>query len=399
MSAVAIIVAAGRGLRAGGEVPKQYQLLGGRPVIAHTLERFLAHEDITSVVPVIHEADRALYAAAVQDLTSTNLASTKLREPSIGAATRQASVRAGIETAAATGAEIVLIHDAVRPFVPGDLIGRAVAAARHFGAAVPGVPVDDTVVEIAGEMVAGIPPRAALKAVQTPQAFRLSLIAECHRRAQQDGREDFTDDGSLVRAYGYEVHVFPGDRGNGKLTSAADIAAAERRMASADALVTRVASGFDVHAFGPGDHVWLGGVRIPYGQGLVGHSDADVALHALTDAVLGTLADGDIGMHFPPSDPAWKGASSDLFLAFAVAKVRDAGGVVDHLDVTIVCEAPKIGPHRDAVRARIAAICDLVPEQVSVKATTTERLGFTGRGEGISALATATIRLPAARPR
>lgn len=389
MRICAVVVAAGRGHRAGGGLPKQYRPIGGRTVLAHTLGAFLHHPDIDGVVTVIHPDDMTLYASATAGLDGTRLAG-----PAMGGATRQASVRAGVEAALAAGAEIVLVHDAARPFASPALIDRAIAAARAHGAAVPGVPVADTIVQVEGGRITGALPRPSLRAVQTPQAFRAALLAECHARADREGLAEFTDDGSLVRHYGHDVHVFEGEGANMKLTERGDFEEAARRLAPERRLVPRVGTGFDVHAFGEGDHLWLGGLRVSFERGLVGHSDADVALHALTDAILGALADGDIGHHFPPSDPQWKGAASDRFLAFAAERVRERGGEIGFLDLTVICEAPKVGPLREAMRSRIAGICLVPVERVSVKATTTERLGFTGRREGIAAMANATVMLP-----
>jgi 2-C-methyl-D-erythritol 4-phosphate cytidylyltransferase/2-C-methyl-D-erythritol 2,4-cyclodiphosphate synthase len=390
MTTCAVLVAAGRGQRAGGGLPKQYRPLAGRPVLARTLEAFLAHPEVDRVLVVIHPDDAPLYEGALAGLDAV-----KVLPPVPGGATRQASVRAGAAAAVAAGAEIVLVHDAARPFASPALVARAVAAARRHGAAVPAVPVTDTIVQVEDgtRVVAGLE-RGALRAVQTPQAFRADLLAACHDRAAAKGAAEFTDDGGLVRHYGHPVHVFEGEATNMKLTDARDFDEAARRL-GAGVRVTRVGSGFDVHAFGEGDHVWLGGLEVPFERGLVGHSDADVALHALTDAILGALADGDIGHHFPPSDPQWKGASSDRFLAFAVERVTARGGEIVLLDLTVICEAPKVGPLREAMRARIAEICALPVTRVSVKATTTERLGFTGRREGIAAMASATLTLPA----
>ena len=389
MQVCAVIVAAGRGQRAGGGLPKQYRPIGERTVLAHTLSAFLDHPEIDGVLTVIHPDDMPLYRSAVARLDRP-----ALQAPAMGGATRQASVRAGVEAAARLGADLILVHDAARPFASHALIGRAVAAARHHGAAIPGIPVSDTIVQVADGRVAAALSRPALRAVQTPQAFRADILVACHARAAAEGLPDFTDDGSLVRHYGHAVHVFDGEAANMKLTEPGDFEEAARRLAPEQRLLTRVGSGFDVHAFGPGDHLWLGGVRVPFEAGLVGHSDADVALHALTDAILGALADGDIGTHFPPSDPQWKGAASDRFLAFAADRVRERGGEIVFLDLTIICEAPKVGPLREPIRARVAAICAVPVDRVSVKATTSERLGFTGRREGIAAMASATLMVP-----
>jgi 2-C-methyl-D-erythritol 4-phosphate cytidylyltransferase/2-C-methyl-D-erythritol 2,4-cyclodiphosphate synthase len=288
----------------------------------------------------------------------------------------------------------VLGHDAARPFATPGLIARAIEAARKTGAAVPGVPVADTVKRVDAEsLVEATLPREQLRLIQTPQAFAFTPLLEAHRRAAALGRDDFTDDAALAEWAGMKVNVFAGEPGNSKVTHEEDFMRAEAMLGNALGDV-RTGTGIDVHAFGPGNHVWLGGLKIPHTQTLTGHSDADVVLHALTDAILGALADGDIGSHFPPSDPQWKGAASDQFLAFAVERVKARGGRIAHLDVTIVCEAPKIGPHRDAMRTKIAELAGLSLDRVAVKATTSEKLGFTGRSEGIAAYATATVRLP-----
>ncbi|HVU39846.1 MAG TPA: bifunctional 2-C-methyl-D-erythritol 4-phosphate cytidylyltransferase/2-C-methyl-D-erythritol 2,4-cyclodiphosphate synthase [Xanthobacteraceae bacterium] len=383
----AVIVAAGRGQRVGGDIPKQYRTIAGRPVIRPTLEAFAGHAQIDVIQPVIHPADKDLFRGASSGLD-------KLRDPVAGGATRQISVRAGVQALAAHAPDLVLIHDAARPFLSADLIGRAISAGRQFGAAVPGVAIADTVKKIDdAAIVSETLDRSHLRTVQTPQAFGYPLIAEAHRRAEAEGRDDFTDDAALAEWAGHRVHVFAGEAGNVKLTTNEDFTRAELLHAASLADV-RIGNGFDVHIFADGDHVMLGGVRIPHTRGVSGHSDADVALHALVDAILGALAEGDIGQHFPPSDPQWRGASSDRFLAFACERVRARGGLIGNLDVTIVCEAPRVSPHRDAMRARIAEIAGIPAARVAVKATTSEKLGFTGRGEGIVAMATATVRLP-----
>ena len=382
----AIVVAGGRGLRAGSAMPKQYRIVAGEPVIRPSLQRFVTHAAIDAVQPVIHRDDEALFRSATVGLD--------MLPPVHGGTTRQGSVRAGMEALAARAPDIVLIHDAARPFLSDDLVTRAVAAGLASGAAVPAIAVADTVKRIdAGGRVIETVDRTGLRMVQTPQAFRYAKLLEAHRRAATAGRDDFTDDAALAEWAGQRVTVFEGEIANVKLTTNEDFARAEALRAAALSDV-RTGNGFDVHAFVDGDHVMLGGVRIPHSRGVTGHSDADVALHALVDAILGALAEGDIGLHFPPSDPQWKGASSDRFLAFACERVRARGGMIAHLDVTIVCEAPRVSPHRDAMRARIAAIAGIAVDRVAVKATTSEKLGFTGRGEGIFANATATVRLP-----
>jgi 2-C-methyl-D-erythritol 4-phosphate cytidylyltransferase/2-C-methyl-D-erythritol 2,4-cyclodiphosphate synthase len=385
-SVAAVVVAAGRGLRAGGGLPKQYRLLAGEPVVRSSLSLFAWHGEISAVQAVIHPDDRANYDKAAAGL--------RLLQPVAGGATRQASVRAGLEALSAAAPDIVLVHDAARPYCSTELVSRAIAACGRTGAAVPALEVTDTIKRVGTDgYVAGTVDRAPLRAVQTPQAFAFPALLEAHRRAAREGREDFTDDAALAEWAGLKVAVFTGESGNVKLTTDEDFAKAEaRRIASLTDV--RLGNGFDVHAFGDGDHIWLGGLRIPHDRGLTGHSDADVGLHALVDAILGALADGDIGKHFPPTDPRWKGAASDQFLKFAVERVAKRGGKIAHLDLTVICEAPKIGPHRDAIRQCIAEIADLSIERVAVKATTSEQLGFTGRKEGIAAIATATVRLP-----
>jgi 2-C-methyl-D-erythritol 4-phosphate cytidylyltransferase/2-C-methyl-D-erythritol 2,4-cyclodiphosphate synthase len=386
----AVVVAAGRGLRAGGDMPKQYRHLAGEPVIRTSLRLFAHHPEVAMVQPVIHPDDGARFGSAAGGL--------KLLAPVFGGTTRQASVRAGLEALAPSEPDLVLIHDAARPYASPALVSRAIAAAATTGAAVPVMPVADTVKSVdASGLIEGTLDRTKLRTVQTPQVFAFAPVLDAHRRAAATGREDFTDDAALAEWAGLKVAVFAGEAGNLKLTTPEDVARAERDHAAALADM-RTGSGFDVHAFAPGDHVMLGGVKIPHDCGVTGHSDADVALHALTDAVLGALAEGDIGVHFPPSDPQWRGASSDRFLAFAVERVRARGGRIAHLDLTIVCEAPRVGPHREAMRARIATIAGVEVDRVAVKATTSEKLGFTGRREGIAAMATATVRLPWSAP-
>ncbi len=383
----AVVVAAGRGERAGGDVPKQYRDIAGEPMIRPTLRAFLNHAQIGVVQPVINLSDERIYRAATAGLQ-------KLPAPVSGGATRQASVRAGLEVLAASAPELVLIHDAARPFLSGALIDRAIAAGKAAGAAVPGIVIADTVKAIDGAaIVVETLDRNRLRVVQTPQAFAFDLILDAHRRAAEAGLDSFTDDAALAEWAGHRVSVFEGETGNVKVTTNDDFARAEILHLASLADV-RTGNGFDVHAFADGDHIMLGGIRMPHSRGVTGHSDADVALHALVDAILGALAEGDIGTHFPPSDPQWKGASSDRFLAFACERVRARRGIIAHLDVTVVCESPRVSPHRDAMRTRIAAIAGIAVERVAVKATTSEKLGFTGRGEGIVAMATATIRLP-----
>jgi 2-C-methyl-D-erythritol 4-phosphate cytidylyltransferase/2-C-methyl-D-erythritol 2,4-cyclodiphosphate synthase len=388
INVAAVVVAAGRGERAGSGVPKQYREIAGVPIIRQSVLALLGVPAIRSIQPVVHPEDDGKFADALGGL--------KTLPPVSGGATRQASVLAGLEALVPRRPDVVLVHDAARPFASPSLIERAIVAGEK-GAAVPALAVTDTVKTVDNAFVTSTLDRNTLRTIQTPQAFRFDFLLEAHRKAAAAGRNDFPDDASLAEWAGMRVSVFEGEPENIKLTTPDDFLRAEANamMKLGD---VRVGSGYDVHTFGDGDHVMLGGVKIAHSRGVVGHSDADVALHALVDAILGALADGDIGVHFPPSDPQWRGASSDRFLKFAVDRVRARGGMIAHLDVTVVCEAPRIGPHRDAIRKRIAEIADLPLDRVAIKATTSEKMGFIGRGEGLTASATATIRLPWTRP-
>ena len=392
-SIAVLVVAAGRGTRVGGDQPKQYRPVLGIPLLTRTLAKLAAAVPEGHLRAVIHADDHPAYAAAVSALPS----GAKLGTPAIGGATRQQSVRHGLEALAADGISpetIVLVHDAARPFLSRELVTRAVESARSHGAAVPGLPLTDTVKQVAPSgRIHGSPDRASLRTVQTPQAFRFDVLLAAHRQAAEAGEYDLTDDAAVVERAGHAVYVFEGEKENVKLTTLEDFARAEARLLDRLGDI-RTGQGFDVHAFGPGDHVWLGGVKIPHEYGLEGHSDADVLAHAITDAILGALADGDIGAHFPPSDPRWKGAASSLFLADSVGRVKARGGMIAHVDATLICERPKIGPYREAIRENLAEVMAIAGSRVAVKATTSERLGFTGRGEGIATLATATVRLP-----
>ncbi len=389
-----LVVAAGRGVRAGGGVPKQFRPIAGVPLITRTLTSLLSADTKLRVVPVIHPDDQALFREAVL-LLSPDLRD-RVDAPVHGGATRQASVRAGLEAIAAghDRPDVVLIHDGARPFVSSALVGRAVEAARRHGAAVPGFAVTDTVkrIDIEG-WIGETLDRNRLRVVQTPQAFGFDLILDAHRRAARDAGGDLTDDAAVAEAAGHRVHIFEGEADNVKITTPLDFVQAETKL-TAMLPDVRIGQGYDVHAFVEGDHVWLGGVRIDHDRKLSGHSDADVVLHALTDALLGAIGDGDIGVHFPPSQEQWRGASSDRFLEDAAGRVRRRGGVIAHLDATIVCEAPKIGPHREAMRARVAAIAGITVDRVGIKATTSELLGFVGRRDGMAAWGLATVRLP-----
>ncbi|WP_116089764.1 bifunctional 2-C-methyl-D-erythritol 4-phosphate cytidylyltransferase/2-C-methyl-D-erythritol 2,4-cyclodiphosphate synthase [Sphingomonas crusticola] len=374
----ALIVAAGTGTRAGPELPKQYLPIAGKAVLAHAIDRLSAHPAISEIRVVIGAGQESLYRSAVGDRI--------VGAPIIGGATRRESVANGL--AAATG-EHILIHDAARPFLPGAVIDRLLGALEHSPGAVPVLPVADTLAHIGATLGATVS-RERLARVQTPQAFHTHAIRAAH--AAWDAAMEATDDAQIARAAGLAVATVEGSAALDKLTYPADFEAAERRLATD--MVSRTALGFDVHGFVAGDGLWLGGIRIPHDRALAGHSDADVALHALTDALLGTIGDGDIGTHFPPSDPQWRGASSDRFLIHARNLVAQQGGRIDHVDLTIICEEPKVGPHRAAIRTRVAELLGLQEAKISIKATTTERLGFTGRREGIAAQAAATVRLP-----
>jgi 2-C-methyl-D-erythritol 4-phosphate cytidylyltransferase/2-C-methyl-D-erythritol 2,4-cyclodiphosphate synthase len=378
---VALVVAAGSGSRVDDSLPKQYRKIAGKPLLAHALEA-LRHPLIDEVRVVIGPGQETLYADA--------LGADALPSPITGGATRQESVCNGLEAIeAAGGAAAVLIHDAARPFLPVCVLERLVAALAHDQAAVPVLPVVDSLARADGGLGESVD-RAGLVRVQTPQAFRFGTILEAHR--SWTGAPDATDDAQVARQHGISCATVEGDAMLEKLTYAEDFRRAEQRLGAP--MVTRTGLGFDVHALAAGEELWLGGLLIPHSKGLKGHSDADVVLHALTDALLGAAGAGDIGEHFPPTDPEWRGAASSRFVEHARDLILARGGRIDHADLTIICEAPKIGPHKQAMRERVAALLGLPLERISIKATTTERLGFTGRGEGIAAQAIATIRLP-----
>lgn len=375
----AIIVAAGRGTRAGGDQPKQWQVLAGRRVIDWTLERFLAAPGIDRIVLVLHRDDMGLIAPQPRVQITA------------GGDSRDASVRAGLALLEGQGVDQVLIHDVARPCTPDHVIADVLAALRHGPAAAPGLAVTDALWHGRDGHVTGVQPREGLYRAQTPQGFHYAALLAAHR-AHPGGA---ADDVEVARAAGIAVAITPGHADNLKITTAADFARAERILKRQGAdMDIRLGNGYDVHRFGPGDHVMLCGVRVPHGRGLVGHSDADVGMHAVTDAIYGALAMGDIGRHFPPSDPQWKGAASHIFLRHAVALAAEHGFRISNIDCTLVCEYPKIGPHAAAMQAAMAAIMGIDAARVSVKATTSERLGFTGREEGIAALATATLLAP-----
>lgn len=371
MQTAVIIVAAGRGSRMGGDVPKQWQMLSGKPVLAQTLAAFAGMR----VVLVIHPDDRARAEALGSGAMLVE-----------GGDTRGASVLAGLRALEGTGTDTVLIHDGARPLVSRALIDRLVAALATHVAAAPALMVTDALWRGAGGLVSGTVDRSGLHRAQTPQAFRFAPILAAHR-AHPGGA---ADDVEVARAAGLDVAIVEGEETNLKLTYPGDFARAEAILKGRN-MDVRLGNGYDVHAFCEGDHVWLCGVKVPHGKGLLGHSDADVGMHALTDAIYGALAEGDIGRHFPPSDPQWKGAASHIFLSHAIGLARSRGYDLGNCDVTLVCERPKIGPHATDMQAELARIMGVDAGRVSVKATTSERLGFTGREEGIAALATATL--------
>ncbi|AUW58599.1 bifunctional 2-C-methyl-D-erythritol 4-phosphate cytidylyltransferase/2-C-methyl-D-erythritol 2,4-cyclodiphosphate synthase [Sphingobium sp. SCG-1] len=378
---VAILVAAGKGTRAGGDLPKQYRQLAGRSVLSHALEALARHEAIHKIIIVIGSGEETAARAAVGAIGQDKISYT------IGGASRRKSVYAGLK--AVDAADHVLIHDAARPFLNMPVIDRLLEGLDTHDAAIPVLPVVDT---LAGgdQYLSEVVDRSGLYRIQTPQAFRYEVVRDAH--ARWSGPEEPTDDAQMVRALGINVKLVEGDLMLEKLTLPADFEHAERRLRGLyDA---RTGMGYDVHRLVAGEALWLCGVEVPHDKGLSGHSDADVALHALVDAILGALADGDIGSHFPPSDPQWRGAASSRFLEYARDLVNARGGAINHVDLTIICEAPKIGPHRDVMRARVAELLRININRVSIKATTTERLGFTGRGEGIAAQAIATLSMP-----
>ena len=393
MSVAALIVAAGRGSRAAGAGgPKQYWPIGGAPMLTRAIAAFASHPRIDDILVVIHPEDEALYRAASAPHAA------RLRDPVAGGARRQDSVRAGLEAFTNRAPSSVLIHDAARPFVPAALIDRVIEALSVHQGALPALPVTDSLKRAEGARVTGTVARESLWQAQTPQGFAFGPILAAHRAAaEREPRRDFTDNSAVAEWFGLDVALVEGAASNRKLTTAEDLRIADellQRQRGRDTGTIRVATGYDVHAFGPGDAVTLCGVSIPHPKKLVGHSDADVGLHALTDALLGAIAEGDIGVHFPPSDARWRGAASELFLKHAASLIEQRGGAIVHVDVTLICEGPRIGPYREQMRERIAAMIGLDAGQVSIKATTNEGLGFIGRSEGIAAMATATVSLP-----
>ena len=385
-----IIVAAGRGHRFGGEMPKEYLEVHQQPLVRHAVQAFLDHPAIDLILPVIHPDDADILANALGGLDYL--------EPVAGGAARQDSVRNGLEGLASSAPDYVLVHDAARPMVAPALIDRVIEALQDTSGVIPGIAVVDTLKRADDDgIITDTVSRDGLWRAQTPQGFKYADLLAAHRSAIG---QELTDDAAVMEASGYRVAVVLGDENNIKVTTPDDLMRMEEIMSddSAQAKLVRspsfrIGSGYDVHKLGPGDHVTLCGVKITSERALIGHSDADVALHAVTDAVFGAIADGDIGSHFPPTDSQWRGASSDQFFAYACERMRERGFELSNIDLTIICEKPKIGPHRDAMRARLAEIAQIDVSCVSVKATTTERLGFTGRGEGIAAEAVIIIEI------
>lgn len=379
-SIAAIVVAAGTGQRAKGDVPKQYRMLAGKPVLVRAIEAMGA---ASVVVPVIHPDHAERYAALGLP-----------HEPIVGGGRRQDSVLAGLQALATRRPDLVLIQDAARPLTSAAVVDAVVAALAEADGALPAVPVSDTIKRSPdARRILATEDRNALFAAQTPQGFRFPQILSAHLRASTQPRE-FTDDAAIAEWAGLNVVLTPGDSRNIKLTLPEDFDRAERLLGDGLRMETRIGQGYDVHPFGPGEHVTLGGVRVPHTQGLVGHSDADAGLHALCDAIYGALGEGDIGTYFPPSDPQWQGVASTIFLAHAAGLVAARGGRIVNLDLTLICEAPRIAPHVAAMRQAIAETCKIRSSRVAIKATTSEGLGFTGRQEGIAAMASASVEMP-----
>ncbi|WP_313802060.1 bifunctional 2-C-methyl-D-erythritol 4-phosphate cytidylyltransferase/2-C-methyl-D-erythritol 2,4-cyclodiphosphate synthase [Sphingobium sp.] len=381
---VALLVAAGQGSRAGGDIPKQFRLIGGKPVLAHAVDALARHPAIDDIVLVV--------GAGQESAAREALAGRPVAAIIQGADSRRGSVRAGLEHIASSGgAAHVLIHDAARPFIPDAVIDRLLCALADAPGAIPALPVADTLVRNENSLAGDVVDRDGLSRVQTPQAFHFDMILSAHRA--WDSAREATDDAQILRHCGGDIILVAGDERLEKLTYAEDFLRAEARLRAVRS--TRTGMGYDVHRLAANEELWLCGIRVPHERGLAGHSDADVAIHALVDALLGALAEGDIGSHFPPSDPQWRGVASSRFLEYAAERVAKRDGIIEHVDLTLICEAPKIGPYRQAMRSRIAEILGLSLDRVSVKATTTERLGFAGRREGIAAQAVATLSLPA----
>jgi 2-C-methyl-D-erythritol 4-phosphate cytidylyltransferase/2-C-methyl-D-erythritol 2,4-cyclodiphosphate synthase len=390
MSVVAVIVAGGSGLRAGGGLPKQYQLVGGKPVLRWTLEVFLSHPLVSKVQTVIGLGHESLFASATEGLSS-------LLKPVVGGGSRQDSCRSGIEACLNFDPQKILIHDAARPFLSQDLISNIIRELDHASAVIPGLPVADTMKYAPSGMIERTVDRASLWFVQTPQGFHYDKILAAHLKAKNDGQLSFTDDAAVAEYAGMRVQIVAGEQKNRKLTTAHDIDEADREHSTGrfeNLPDVRMGQGIDFHVFEKGNAVTLCGVKIPHTHKLKGHSDADVALHAITDAILGAIGEVDIGQHFPPSDKQWKGAPSSIFVAKAMELLAVRGGMLANVDLTILAEAPRIGPHLVAMKESLRDMLGIAVDRIAIKATTTEKMGAIGRKEGMSASAIATVRLP-----
>jgi 2-C-methyl-D-erythritol 4-phosphate cytidylyltransferase / 2-C-methyl-D-erythritol 2,4-cyclodiphosphate synthase len=390
MTVAAVIVAGGVGLRAGGEKPKQYQLIGGKPMIRWTLEAFLSHPAVKFVQAVIGTGHEDLFAQAAAGL--------ELPLPVIGGSSRQESCRLGVEACALALPDKVLIHDAARPFISHDVISNVIAELDRADAVIPGLPVADTIKFAPGGFIERTVDRSALWFVQTPQGFTYTRIRDAHRQAVREARDGFTDDAAVAEYVGMPVRIVSGNQANKKLTTAHDMDIANKDLTAqhfAERPDVRMGQGIDFHVFEKGNAVTLCGVAIPHSQKLKGHSDADVAMHALTDAIFGAIGEADIGVHFPPTDAQWKGAASSIFLNKAIQLLQDRDGIVANVDITILAEAPKISPHIAAMKSHLGKLLRLGPDRIAIKATTTEKMGAIGRKEGMAAYATVTVRLPA----
>jgi 2-C-methyl-D-erythritol 4-phosphate cytidylyltransferase / 2-C-methyl-D-erythritol 2,4-cyclodiphosphate synthase len=389
MTVAAVIVAGGSGLRVGGEIPKQYQLIGGKPVIWWTLKAFLEHPAVSYVQCVIGAGHEVMFATATQGLG--------LIEAVKGGSTRQESCRIGVEACVSAKPMKVLVHDAARPFISPELISEVIAELEHANAVIPGLPVADTMKFAPGGVITKTVDRSAMWFVQTPQGFSFPKILEAHRKAAREEQNGLTDDAAVAEFAGMEVRIVSGEQRNKKLTTKADVEAANAELNMrlfVDRPDVRVGQGIDFHVFEKGKFVTLCGVEVLHSHKLKGHSDADVAMHALTDAILGAIGEGDIGTHFPPSDMQWKNAASSIFLGKAMSLLMARGGLVANVDITILAEAPKISPHIAAMKAALAPLLQISVDRIAVKATTTEKMGSIGRKEGMAAYATATVRLP-----
>ena len=389
MTVAAVIVAGGSGLRVGGEIPKQYQLIGGKPVIWWTLKAFLEHPAISFVQCVIGAGHEAMFKAATQGLGLIAAVN--------GGSTRQESCRIGVEACVSAKPTKVLVHDAARPFISPELISEVIAELEHANAVIPGLPVADTMKFAPGGVITKTVDRSAMWFVQTPQGFSFPKILDAHRKAAREEQNGLTDDAAVAEFAGMEVRIVSGEQRNKKLTTKADVEAANVELNMrlfVDRPDVRVGQGIDFHVFEKGKFVTLCGIEVPHSHKLKGHSDADVAMHALTDAILGAIGEGDIGTHFPPSDMQWKNAASSIFLSKAMSLLMARGGVVANVDITILAEAPKISPHIAAMKAALAPLLQISVDRIAVKATTTEKMGSIGRKEGMAAYATATVRLP-----